>query len=113
VNSRKAAIQNYKERKLARGIFAVRCQATGSVWVDSAMDLDAAKNRVWFCLRHVDPQMEPSIFAEYNAHGVEAFSYQVLEKLDDDLVALAVRDSLKARKLHWKEQLNARTLWPV
>ncbi len=47
-SSRKAAIRAFKERKTPRGIFAVRCSVTGGVWVDSAMDLDAAKNRVWF-----------------------------------------------------------------
>ena len=45
-SSRKAAIQAYKERKTPRGVFAMRCRVTGNVWVDSAMDLEAALTRL-------------------------------------------------------------------
>jgi len=111
--SRKAAIRAYKERKIPRGIFAVRCQATGSIWVDSAMDLEAAKNRTWSSLRHGDTQIDKTILVEFQAHGQEAFRYEILEKLDDDVMPMALRDLLKERKLQWLAQLGARTLWPV
>ena len=50
--ARKEAIQKFKERKTALGVFAVRCTATGRVWVDSSRNLDAAKNGTWFGLRN-------------------------------------------------------------
>jgi hypothetical protein len=112
-SSRKAAIQAYKERKAPRGVFAVRCSATGSVWVDSAMDLEAAKNRTWSTLRHGGPHIDKTILVEFAAHGEEAFHYEILEQLDDDVMPLALRDLLKERKLHWLTQLGARKLSPV
>ena len=112
-SSRKAAIQAYKEQKPQRGIFAVRCQTTGSAWVDSAPDLRAAENRIWFLLQHGDHFMEKTILTEFAAHGRDAFTFEVLEKLDEDIAAMSVRDALRDRKNHWAEQLNARRLSPI
>jgi hypothetical protein len=112
-SSRRAAIQAFKERKTPRGIFAVRCRPTGSVWVDSWTDLKAAENRTWFLLRNGDVQLDKSIQAEFQLHGQEAFSYEVLETLDEDVAPMAMRDLLKERKLYWMVQLRARTLWPA
>src|SRR5258706_14870197 len=111
--SRNAAIQAFKQRKTPRGIFAVRCRATGSVWVDSATDLDAAENRTWFFLRNGDAQIDKSIVVEFNTHGREAFTYEALEKLEEDITPLAIRDLLRERKLKWLERLGARKLWPA
>jgi hypothetical protein len=111
--SRKAAIQAFKERKATRGVFVVRCGATGSVWVESSMDLDAAENRTFFLMRSGDVQMDKSVKNEYATHGREGFTFEILEKLDGDLLPMEIRDQLRARKLHWKSRLNAKTLWPV
>src|SRR5437879_1606835 len=37
--NKKEAIQEYKARKVARGVFVVRCTATGQAWVDSSPNL--------------------------------------------------------------------------
>jgi len=112
-SARKAAIQAFKEQKTARGIFAIRCETSGSVWVDSAMDLRAAENRTWMSLRYGDVHIEKKIAAEYQTHGRDAFRFEILEKLDDDVTPSAIRDLLKEKKLHWLEKLGARTLSPV
>jgi hypothetical protein len=109
---RKEAIQEYKNRKAARGVFAMRCTATGHVWVDSSPNLDAARNGLWFFLRngyHHDQALQ----AEWNTHGEQAFQYEILEKLDDDLSPLGVKDLLKEKKRRWAAQLGARTLSPA
>jgi hypothetical protein len=109
---RKEAIKEFKARKVARGVFAVRCTATGRVWVDSSWNLDAAQNGLWHFLRnghHPDPALQ----AEWNAHGAEAFQFEVLEKLDEDALAIEARDLLKEKTLHWAAHLGAQTLSPV
>lgn len=111
--SRKAAIRAYKEIKPARGIFLVRCTATKSLWVDSAMDLRAAENRLWSSLPSGDPHIEKTIFAEFQTHGREAFAFEILEKFKDDIGPVALRDLLKERKRHWLTQTSARPLSPV
>lgn len=91
----------------------MRCQPTGGVWVDSAMDLDAAENRTRFILRHGnETQISKSILAEFRVHGEEAFTFEILEKLDDDVAQMSIRDLLKERKLHWLQQVGAQKLAP-
>jgi hypothetical protein len=111
-SSRKAAIQAYKDRKAPRGIFAMRCRATGNVWVDAAMDLEAAQNRMWFSLRHGGAHVEKTIVQEFQNYGQELFAYEILEKFDDDISLLALKDLLKQRKLHWLSRLGAQKLSP-
>jgi len=104
--NRKAAIREFKERKIARGAFAVRCLATGEVWVGSARNLDAVKNRIWFGLR-LGNHPEKSLQKRWNRHGEQAFECQVLEKLDDEVSPLAEADLLKEKKGQWMEKLGA------
>ena len=105
--SRKQAIREFKERKVSRGIFAVRCIATGTVWVDSSPNLGAAENSLWFCLR-IGSHINKGLQAECDTHGKEAFRFEVLETLDDDVSALALGDLLKERRRHWLAELGAR-----
>src|SRR5579862_5329518 len=108
---RKAAIRAFKERKTPRGIFAIRCAVTGSVWADSAMDLGAMENRAWSALRFGDNQMNKAIKAEFDQHGRESFRYEIVEKLDDDIAQMSLRDVLKERKAHWIEKLGAQPMF--
>jgi hypothetical protein len=106
---RKAAIKEFKEKKVPQGIFAVRCTTTGRVWVESSNNLNAAKNALYFFLRHGN-HYNKSFQAECNTHGEAAFQYEILETLNEDEHPLGVRDLLKARKNHWAQQLKARPL---
>jgi hypothetical protein len=110
-SSKKAAIQAYKERKTPRGIFAVRCQSTGGVWIDSALDLGAAENRTWAALRLGDSQLDPALAAQFREHGRDVFTFEVLEKLDDDVADIALRDILKEKKLSWRSRLEAQKFY--
>ena|SRR5579863_8361116 len=109
---RKEAIKEFKARKVLRGVFAVRCAATGRVWVDSSLNLEAAQNSLWFFLRngyHHDKALQ----AEWNTHGAEAFQYEIVEKLNEDVLPMGARDLLKEKKLHWAAQLSAQMLSPA
>jgi hypothetical protein len=104
--NRKEAIRNYKEQKRPAGAFAVRCTATGSVWVGSTPNLDAINNRIWFGLRlgsHIDKSMQ----REWNEHGDGAFEFEILETLDDDVIAMALPGLLKEKKTLWIQKLSA------
>jgi hypothetical protein len=103
---RKQAIRDYKLRKAARGIFAVRCAAAQKVWVGSSLDLDKAQNREWFILRN-GAHTNAALQREWNSHGEQAFEYAVLEKLDDDVSAIRVNDVLGEKKRRWIVQLDA------
>jgi hypothetical protein len=104
--ARKEAIRQYKERKIDRGAFAVRCTVSRNVWVGTSLNLDAAKNSLWFALR-LGKSMAKSLQEEWTTHGESAFEYEILEKLADDTHDMTVADLLKARKSHWIAQLGA------
>ena len=104
--ARKEAVKEFKARKVARGVYAVRCAATGQVWVESSPNLDASRNGVWFCLRHGNHHNK-ALQSEWNSHGADAFQFEILQQLDEDVAELAVKDVLKERKRHWVAQLAA------
>ncbi len=106
---RKAAIREFKERAVPRGVFAVRCKTTGTAWVDSSPNLTAAKNGLWFTLRlgnHRDKQLQ----SEWQTHGEDQFEFEVLEELDPDLPQMAIYDELKARRTAWIERLKSQPI---
>ena len=59
---RKAAIAAYKERKVAAGIYAVRCAATGEVWVEQSRHVETQRNGLWFAAsQDVSPKDNVSV----------------------------------------------------
>lgn len=108
--SRREAARDYKDRKVAAGIFSLRCTATGEIWVGAARNLDQ-KNGLMFSLR-MGSHRNRDLQAAWNSHGGEAgVEYAVVEELTDDkLTPLGREDWLKARERHWREALNARSV---
>ena len=103
---RKAAVGAYKERKVEGGIYAIRCTASGEVWVGSSADLSKIQNRLWFTLRQ-GTNAHRTLQSAWGMHGVEAFGFEIVERLDEEAVAY-VRDRLvKERLAHWADQLRA------
>jgi hypothetical protein len=110
-NDRKRAADEYKSRKPNRGVFAVRCTVTGHAWVGASPNLDAAKNGLWFMLR-LGSTRDAELLAEWRTHGEEAFTFEVLEKLDEDIQPMLVNVQLKTQKREWAARKQARTLLP-
>jgi len=109
--NRKEAIAEYKNRKTPRGTFSVRFADDGPTWVDATPDLDAAKNRLLSTLRQ-GAHLNQDLQAEWNARGESRFRYEVLEKLDDDLVPMAWSDLLKDKRKEWLARLSAQPIYP-
>ncbi len=102
---KKAAIAAYKERKIAAGIYVVRCGDSGQAWVGATPNLDTIQNRIWFSLRmgsHTNRDLQQA----WAAHGSGAFSFEAVEQLKEEELAY-VRDALlKERAAHWRSTLN-------
>lgn len=106
---RKAAVAAYKERKAVAGIYAVRCAATGEIWVGQTPDVDAVQNRIWFSARMgSDPCA--GLQRAWNAHGATAITFEVLERLKAEDSAYIRNAQLKERAAHWRTALNADTI---
>lgn len=102
---RKAATAAYKKREAVAGIYAVRCTATGQVWVGRAGDLATIRTRLWFGLR-TGANTHPSLQSAWNAHGADSFSLEIVEELAENNAAF--RDALLRDRLkHWRGVLNA------
>lgn len=103
---RKAAVAAYKKRKVEAGIYAVRCTASGQVWVGSAPDLSTIQNRLWFTLRQAR-NSHRSLQEAWTAHGSEAFTFEVVERMiDEDDPGYIRKAALKSLHMQWIEELN-------
>jgi hypothetical protein len=108
---KKEAIRKFKEQKVPRGVYAVRCTVTGHVWVGTSRNLDATRNGTWFSLR-IGGHRDKSLQQEWNMHGEPAFDYEILEKLEDDVHPLAAADLLKEKGKQWVTKMSANPLLP-
>jgi hypothetical protein len=108
--SRRDAIRDYKERKVTRGVFAVRCAPTGQVWVAVSRNFDAQQNSLWSGLKH-GGYINRDVQAAWNAHGEAGLAYEVLEVFDDEAMSPIGRaDLAKARLAYWLGELGAKKL---
>ena len=109
-SDRRALVREYKEREVRAGVYAVRCAPTGAVWVGGVPDVAARQNGLWFTLR-MGGHPCASLQAAWKAHGEAAFSFEVLEVLDDkDLERLGKASLLTERRRHWVATLDAEGL---
>ena len=103
---KREARREFKLRKTPKGVFAVRCTATGEVWVGGSTHLDSAKNGLWYQLRnglHRNQRLQ----AAWNARGEAAFAFEIVEELDPELAPLLVGDTLGERSQHWLKAMGA------
>lgn len=108
-DNRKAAIAAYRERKVEAGIYAVRCLSTDAIWIGRAPDLSTIQNRLWFTLR-LGSNPHRSLQDAWKAQGADAFTFEIVERLDPEEDGHARDRLLKARLVHWAETLDAVTI---
>jgi hypothetical protein len=108
-DGRKAAIAAYKERKIVAGIYAVRCIASGEVWVGQAPNLDKVQNRIWF-MAGLGGHPCRGLQESWSNHGAKNFTFEVLERMKDGEMPYTRDANLKERLLHWRSALGAQAL---
>lgn len=87
-------------------MFALRCAATGEVFVGASPDIDKALNRLRFSLR-AGAHPRPRLQAAWTEHGEAAFAFETLERLPES-PSVYVRDAaLKDRRAFWLAALAA------
>ena len=102
---RKELIREYRERKPMLGVYAVRCEKAGKVWVAATRNLDRQQNGIWFQLRAAG-HPNKAMMAAWRTYGETAFEFEVLEEVTDEN-PLLLNSLLKDRAAHWLRQLNA------
>jgi hypothetical protein len=105
---RRELVREYKEQKTRRGVYAIRCAATGEVWASSSPNLEKQQNSTWFQLR-MGGHPNRALQAAWAAHGDAAFSFEIVAELsDEDRSPYALKADLKALETEWREKLGAR-----
>jgi hypothetical protein len=105
--SRKAAIAAFKERRSQPGIYALTCRPTGEQWVGRASDLATVWNRLSIALKMASTPHR-SLQAAARQHGAEAFTFEVVERIEEaDASAALVWAILRNRLDHWRDALGA------
>jgi hypothetical protein len=107
--ARRQIANEFKERKVPRGIFAVRCSATGEAWVGSSPNLTSARNSLWFQLG-VGQYRNALLQQAWKQYGETAFALEVLEQFDDETSPLLLNDLYTVKKKEWVQTLAAHTL---
>jgi hypothetical protein len=107
--NRREAKKEFRERKTPKGIFAIRCAASGQVWVGRSRHLNTAQNGIWFALR-TGAHLHKGLQAAWNAHGEAAFAYEIAEEFDEDLSPLLLNDMFREREKHWAKEWGASTV---
>lgn len=103
-------VREYKERKVRRGVYAVRCATTGEVWASSSLNLDAQQNSLFFQLR-VGGHPNRVLQTAWQTHGADAFAFEELAELsDEDRSDYALKADLKTLEQEWREKLGAKAV---
>jgi hypothetical protein len=107
--ARRQIADEFKERKVPQGIYAIRCTANGDVWVGSSTNLNAVRNSQWFQLRG-GLHRSVSLQQAWTHHTEQVFAFEVLEQFDEDVSPLLLSDLLRGKKKVWVETLRAQAL---
>lgn len=81
MKTRKELISEYKQKKFKAGVFQIRNLATGKVYIESSVDLDAIWNRHRVQLKfggHPIAELQQ----DWNTYGEENFVFEILEEID-------------------------------
>jgi hypothetical protein len=106
---RRQIADEFKERKVPRGIFAIRCTTTGETWVGSSPNLNAAQNSLWFQLRG-GLSRHATLQQAWKQHGESAFTLDILDQFEDDIAPLLLNDLYIRKKKEWAQTLHAQLL---
>lgn len=107
--SRKQAIADWKRRDHPVGVYAVRCNATGAVWVGASRTLDKVENKLWFTLR-MGGGRPAALQRAWSAHGAESIRFEELERLDESVEPVARERVLKEKRDSWRARLGAEAM---
>ncbi|RYF46128.1 MAG: GIY-YIG nuclease family protein [Comamonadaceae bacterium] len=104
--TKRALARQYKERPCQAGVFAVRNNITGHVYLGAHLDVEAGLNRVRFEL----PQRShrnAALQKDWNALGPSAFTFTIVDrvKVPADDAGFDVVGELAALLALWREEL--------
>lgn len=78
--SKRELKENYKNRTVIGGVYCIKCNANGHMWIKSTTDLMGQKNKFEFSIS-AHSCLEPQMYKEWNQYGADSFSFVILEEI--------------------------------
>jgi group I intron endonuclease len=102
---RQAALKReYKETKLAAGVYQIKNTVTGKIFIGSSVNVEARINRHKAELGFGSEGI-PGLQADWNKYGSEKFTFDVLEVLDDEYESdRELKEDLRLIEQLWLEK---------
>ena len=106
MSNRKEIKLAYKNTPAPLGIFQIKNEKNGKCLIGSTMDLTRVWNRHHFQLR-MGSHINKTLQSDWSHYGPEAFSFEVLETVDQEKVPKEEwRDTLAKLEEKWLEKLQ-------
>ena len=108
MSNRKELISTYKTRKFKAGLFQIKNQATGKVFIKQSPDLERAFNSDRFQLK-AGMHSNVALQQDWNVLGETAFDFSILDEYNakDDLTPAQLNNEMtELLKMH-KAELTA------
>ena len=78
--SKKELRDNYINRTAIGGVYYIKCNGSGHMWLKSTTDMPGQRNRYnYTVVTNTCP--EPGMLKDWNQYGAESFSFTVLEEI--------------------------------
>lgn len=108
MNRRKEIINEYKQRKLAGGIYKVTNTANGKYLIGYAVNLKSVQNRFQFAVT-TNIAFDRNLQKDWEKLGVQAFTFEVLEELEQkpEQSQSAFMEDLKTLEQLWRANFDA------
>lgn len=78
--SKKVLKEQYKNREVIGGVYGIKCNGNGRMWIKSTKDMAGQKNKLAFSIS-VNSCPEPGMLAEWDQYGSKSFSFIILEEM--------------------------------
>jgi len=106
MNSRKELIRLYKERKKPAGIFQIKNNANGKVFLGSSLNLEGPLNSHRFMLT-IGSHRNKNLQKDWNLYGADQFVFEILEIVEvKDDPDFNMNDELTLLEEIWLEKLR-------
>ncbi len=95
----------YMETKRPAGVYRIRNEVTGKIFIGSSVDVNARINRHKAGFALFDKHEIPELIADVRQYGRENITFEVLETLDGEYDSdAALKEDLKLLEQMWLEK---------
>jgi len=102
----------YRERKVVGGIYAIKNAVNGKIFLAGTTDMNGMKNRFAFS-RQTGGCFNLKLKKDWDEFGKEAFTFEVLEELDQNELQTAkeFKADIKTLEEMWLEKFDSAILY--